>query len=403
MLQVRPICSNCKRHGAICEYIINRPRPSAWILPSIVTKADDVASSSPNINEETLLEPDQRRFLELHLLHHFKSVVCDSFPAAEHHPSIESWTNHLIATAFEHNFLLNSIFSIAALHLDFLERNPDHEIQQSLHKASDLERFHFAGRIPSCPVTPSRAHGIYFNIAAKQQREALANISPKNANALWMTTIMLSVQALARARDDSRLAEYTTPLHWLRMMGGIAEMEATIRPFARPATLLDFMIDDKTETDIEIEGKPINVIYPSVFYDLVDWEKVPETDLTNSSKETYEKANRYLRHLYENIQTNSFAHIYHEMLRPGSITSPGFLSLIERQSPRALVILACYCAMTMAVDDHWVFHGMACREVSGLNSFIPEEWTWAMEWPVKILECEKTQFGEHNWRRRICL
>jgi hypothetical protein len=42
--------------------------------------------------------------------------------------------------------------------------------------------------------------------------------------------------------------------------------------------------------------------------------------------------------------------------------------------------------MTMAVENHWVFQGMAEHEIHGLKSLLPADWTWVMEWPLQVLK-----------------
>ena len=42
--------------------------------------------------------------------------------------------------------------------------------------------------------------------------------------------------------------------------------------------------------------------------------------------------------------------------------------------------------MIKSVDDHWAFHGIAEREVYGIQSLLPSEWQWAMEWPLALLQ-----------------
>ena len=42
--------------------------------------------------------------------------------------------------------------------------------------------------------------------------------------------------------------------------------------------------------------------------------------------------------------------------------------------------------MAYAIDDHWLFHGMAEREVYGIQGLVPQEWGRAMARPVNILK-----------------
>jgi hypothetical protein len=309
------------------------------------------------------------------------SSVARSFPSAEDEPTLEMWCNHVVAMAFEHPFLLNSIFSLAALHLDFVERSEPREVDKASSSAFP------AVQKPTCPIAPARAHGMYFNAAAKQQREALANVSAQNGNALWMTTIVLSLQAIALARDEPQEAMYKSPLPWLHMLRGISEMEATVKPFARPTTLLDFIVQKESSNVHSLlnHESDINLEDPKIFDQLEDWEQVYGPDSEHFSKDAYKKAIYFMRRLYRSARGGIHADIFRLLLRPDAITTPQFLLSVENRRPRAFVILACYCAMTMSVDDHWVFRGMARREVRGILSLLPSQWHWAMEWPLQVI------------------
>jgi hypothetical protein len=388
----QPVCSACKRHNVACEYpvlTICRRSPSS---PSNPFPSPSSSSSKTHPNDADIpLPPEQRRLLELHLLQHFTSAVARSFPAADDDPTIDMWCNHVVGMAFEHPFLLNSIFSLAALHLDLYEREP-----QPLATSG----FQSAMQDPRCPVPPARAHGMYFNAAAKQQREALATVSAHNGNALWMTTIVLSLQAIALARfeDDSPPEDgeeprggYRSPLHWLRMVRGITEMEATVRPFAqRPVTLLDFVVEkEPSSAHSLLDANGLDFEYPKIFAQLAEWEQHYGPDPEPFARETYDRALDFIRMLYRCARGGNPAEIFRHLLRPDAITTPQFLMFIEARRPRAYVTLACYCTMTMAADGHWIFRGMARREVRGIQGLLAPQWQWAMEWPLAVISAGK--------------
>lgn len=379
----QPVCGACRRHNVACEYpVLTVCRRSPASPQNPLPSPSSASSKTPAYDADIPLPPEQRRLLELHLLQHFTSAVSRSFPSADDEPSLDMWCNHVVGMAFEHPFLLNSIFSLAALHLDLHEREP-------AKRAPSPSGFQSAMQDPRCPIAPARAHGMYFNAAAKQQREALANVSAHNGNALWMTTIVLSLQAIALARVDSQHEEYRSPLTWLRMVRGIAEMETTVRPFARrPTTLLDFVADKELNEHLA-KGAEADFTYPDIFRQLDEWEMHYGAEPEPFAKETYDGAVAFVRLLYRSTRGGVASEIFRDLLRPDPITTLQFLMFIEGGRPRAYVVLACYCAMTMAADDHWIFHGMARREVLGIRSLLPPQWHWAMEWPIAVLNAGK--------------
>jgi hypothetical protein len=71
------------------------------------------------------------------------------------------------------------------------------------------------------------------------------------------------------------------------------------------------------------------------------------------------------------------------------------IGLIEERRPRALAILAHYFAMAYSLNDHWVWHGLADQQLSGIESIMPNDWQWAVEWPKKMLqELKNKPYGQ---------
>jgi len=64
------------------------------------------------------------------------------------------------------------------------------------------------------------------------------------------------------------------------------------------------------------------------------------------------------------------------------------VELLGRHDPRALVITACYFAMTKVEDDVWWLQGVARREVLGIMSLLPATWWDKMDWALRVANCE---------------
>jgi hypothetical protein len=59
---------------------------------------------------------------------------------------------------------------------------------------------------------------------------------------------------------------------------------------------------------------------------------------------------------------------------------------MEEADPLSLLIVARLFTLGKFVDEPWWLQGTAEYEVKGLETLIPEEWKWGMEWPLEILE-----------------
>ena len=68
-----------------------------------------------------------------------------------------------------------------------------------------------------------------------------------------------------------------------------------------------------------------------------------------------------------------------------------FLKLVELKDPRALLLLARNLALLKVIEPVWWLHGtgrsqkVAEISVTGIAKMLPSEWSWAMDWPLKVL------------------
>ena len=70
------------------------------------------------------------------------------------------------------------------------------------------------------------------------------------------------------------------------------------------------------------------------------------------------------------------------------LVHPRFVTLVEEEQPRALVILAHYFALVARLRGLWWMGDSGRREVLGIQSALPEEWQDAMQWPLESIADE---------------
>jgi len=70
------------------------------------------------------------------------------------------------------------------------------------------------------------------------------------------------------------------------------------------------------------------------------------------------------------------------------MASKRFITLLEQRDPRAMVITAYWTAMMKFAEEGWWLRGMAETETNGLASLVPQEWQWAMAWPLQMINRE---------------
>jgi hypothetical protein len=138
--------------------------------------------------DEDTLTPDDRRLLEVRLLHHFTTIVSYTFPSSTNKAIRDMWNIDSVRLGFENQFLLNAIFAATALHL---VRN----IPESERYYRHDEEFEVRSRVLNSPkpslgnIDAAKAHRFYLNLAVRQQREVLSKISqnPRRFNNMMRT------------------------------------------------------------------------------------------------------------------------------------------------------------------------------------------------------------------------
>ncbi|MCJ1317729.1 hypothetical protein MMC15_003056 [Xylographa vitiligo] len=321
-----------------------------------------------------LFDPEERRELELRLLHHFITIATYTFPACDDRRYRDLWTIDAVRSGFQHTFLLNAMLAISALHLLFDTRS------MTYFYARDEDQVAAARVTKALFVTDTdkardlaRAHRLYLNTAIRQQREAIANLSSSNADAVFMASLLLSYQSLRLIPDQSTSSPYLPPIQWLKMCKAVA----TIIQIARPIT----------EPDFADEMAMFNPLYRKPFDALLDWSQYPEPFLNQEIKCTYEKTLAYVGGVYRALLNKEAPRsMIRRIVCLGVLAPARYIELLEQGRPRALAILAHHLALSQAIEEHWWFHGVADRVVHGIQSILPAEWQWAIEWPLSMIQ-----------------
>ncbi|CZR64537.1 uncharacterized protein PAC_14435 [Phialocephala subalpina] len=79
-------------------------------------------------------------------------------------------------------------------------------------------------------------------------------------------------------------------------------------------------------------------------------------------------------------------------LEAGFVTWPGvvpagYLKLLHRQHPIALIILAHYCVLIKKIERVWYLRGLGQNLLSSIHEVISPEWRPWLEWPIKQPSC----------------
>ena len=411
--EVHPTCGGCARHNVPCTFddpFISstnghdsidarrdgnlKPENNSTFDSSQPSPAALHGPKSPYADLEDIdkaFTPDERRRLELRLLHHFMTIVSYTFPASNEPSFREMWNVDAVRLAFKHDFLHNAILAIASLHIlsdsggsgTFYALDED---VMSVTRVTNASRSTLPGEF-DC----EKAHRIYLNLAVRQQREALVKLSSQNADAVFVSALLLQYQALKLLPSHPASATYAPPLQWLQMTKAIGTIVFAAKPIISPGSIMEFM--DKTNNEPDFRNREELFRFNHPFHALLDYDAYPEPPGPDAieAKNTYRLTLAYVARVYDGLLEKEPPRLLGRRLLCLPVVIPGqFINLVEEGRPRALAILAHHFALAKAVDEHWWFRGTADREVNGIKSILPPEWQWAMEWPISMAGISST-------------
>jgi hypothetical protein len=230
----------------------------------------------------------------------------------------------------------------------------------------------------------ARAHRIYLNLAIKQQREALIDLGPKNANAICLTSVLLAFIALKILPEQPNL-EYEPPVQWLTMAHAIGTVMRASRPFLLPDDTIRTLVG--SDPDFLNQEAIFNPVYIPQFQAILNYQDPGNVPPGEEEDLAYGRAISYMSAIHRAIQNQDpYSQIARRIMSTGPILPAVFIDLVAQRRPKALVILAYIMCMAKHVEDYWFFRDTAEHEVYGIQSTLPSEWQWAMEWPLSMLE-----------------
>ena len=124
------------------------------------------------------------------------------------------------------------------------------------------------------------------------------------------------------------------------------------------------------------------------------------TSLTAEEYETYSLALRFVGHVQDAIRRKEPQIYIGRRIRSFPPLVPKVLiQYLQQKEPRALVIIAHLMSLAKIVEDSWWFRDEAERHVYGVQSLLPPEWQWAMEWPLRTLhDLAELRKSDAHWQ-----
>lgn len=384
------------RHKVFCEYAeaprsdSEAERQSGNVEPSkAASEVDETPSSSSlyaqypyRVQTDFGVSEAVRHTVELYLIHRYKSSVAPAFPSLDSPALSEVWISASIDMSFEFPYLLNAVFAITSLYLWVTRSDPLTESERQPIPESVRD------------VDYAQLHRAYLNLSICQQKDALAALTPENADAVGLTAILLSTMATSQLSDSAASGEktYCPPVQWLTMHASMASVFRNSISFLKPdGPLMTFFnpASDEHLNHTAFLHEPANSIPFQKLLDFRDPTDTAASDVRTEQtvQDAYQKAIAFLGGLHNAIKVpQQRRRICVRVIAFGHTVPKTFVDLLAEKRPRAVAILGNYMAFVKCIDHYWWFRSRAERELSGIQSILPQRWHWALEWPMAVVQ-----------------
>lgn len=302
-------------------------------------------------------ESEQRRYLELRLLHHWMLAVSRPFGMTSPPSWKELWYGEVPQVALSNKNVLYAMFTMTATHL--------------------------LGTCPSdLPLYQAREN--YWVWALREQRAAIVDLDNCNTDAVAFAALLITMNSLAMLQERS-LEPYTPPMEWLEV--GRGAFTVLPPPEAVPeGTGLKILMDTTANIwqaqatfDEEMQrefGAILNRDIPSI--DVWDQETC----------ECYEHTLSYIGSFRRAVLSGEAADINLRWICMFPFMVPRkFIDFVGEGRPRALVTLAYFFAV-VGLTDALQYLGntgditTAKREIYAIRGVLSQEWQGLMLWPL---------------------
>lgn len=270
--EIHPVCSACQRHQVHCVYTDdsisphkNPPSTSSARSPdSVVGEQSKGKQLSPwgpaspyDLVGVEAYPPEERRLLELHLLHRYLTRDVVSFQHWNDTETLKNvWLTHAVTMGLKHSFLLNAIFALAALHAAVVpadENYPqplfDSLVNSNLASVEGVESVESTGSIDYAKI-----HRIHLNLAVSEVRQALSQLSSSNAEALCLVSIILSIMAQKLIPEHNEMSqEYTPPVQYLSMSHSITTVFQASIPLISHTSVLQSLVSKRSPICLSLQ------------------------------------------------------------------------------------------------------------------------------------------------------
>lgn len=382
-----PECGICARLGLDCTYTAPEPaRPRrkrarstepTTAPPSLISPAHSVSQAShsqgsPPVNngegsgpvansgssqDQVVEESEQRRYMELRLLHHWMLNVSRPFGMTSPPIWKELWYGQVPQVALQSKNVLYAMFTFTATHL--------------------------LGGYPN-DTALYRARENYWVWALQEQRAAIIDLDNSNPDAVAFAALLISMNSLAMLQERN-LEPYSPPMDWLEVGRGAF----TVLPppeAVSEGTGLRVLMD--TTANIWQANATFDADMQREFGAILN-KDIPSTDVWDQeTTQSYEDTLSYIGSFRRAFLAGEPADINLRWICMFPFMVPRqFIDFVGEGRPRALVALAYFFAVVGHTESLQYLGNTggkttARREIYAIRSVLSPEWQSLMLWPI---------------------
>lgn len=328
---------SCRRHKVECTY--DREESG---------NATHANGASGQNHSPSITESRERRRRELELLHFFTVQTTRTLSSTHVPELLETWSVDVPRLALSYDPLLDAIMAFSSHHMARIaktqEKREDYLTLRSLYLESTLHK----------------------------HRQAVGDLSRENADAVSFTTVILTIDAFANLRER-QLEPYEPPIQWIQISRGVGSVcklaldlikdddDAKILPLID--TMMPFIgvYHSKRKQNIALFAR---LLVPQ------DGETVDADDM-----QAYETTASLLGWILAGHKSGEHLKMYCRRLTTFPVLLPDrFITLLERQDPRALVLLAHFFALASHAAEFWWIGEVPCREICAIQGHLSPGW-----------------------------
>lgn len=301
-------------------------------------------------------------------------------PTSDTVAGLRMWKEVVPSLAMQCPYVYTGILAVAALHL--------------LHTTNDS----VALRTAACQ---------YMGETVSLYRKDVGELVSQNAEARYIASVLITMHAKVRARYEGGTdMSYAPPVTYFVLQMGARDlwlMNAYCGVDFKDWIACYSHLDWPHRAPLPGNEHHINSGFESdpllAFLELDD-------EIDSEQRVVYMHAMSYLELLKDCLQVGERTQWIRQRLSIAPCAfGDKFLALLQENDPISLLILARFFALFTFVDNVWWLEGTAIHEVRGLTSLVPDEWEWAISWPLEILknvisEADQDMFGSlRTWSR----